>query len=157
MIEIKLANKNDLTKCAKILRDIYNNNVLSEGWTEESSKAICSFYFKMQPDLFFVAKDNEKVVGFTFSFIKPWANGNQLMAEELCVDRDYRKQKIATRLLKTLVATAKEKYNITMVNGTTYNGENEMPYSWYQRIGFNKVEDLFLIEANADEFLTKID
>ena len=44
-----------------------------------------------------------------------------------------------------------------MVNATTYNGENKMPYSWYQRIGFNKVEDLFLIEANADELLTKID
>jgi len=156
MIEIKLATKNDLTQCAKILRDIYNNNVLNEGWTEKSSNEICDFYFKLQPDLFFVAKDNEKVIGFTFSFIKPWADGNQLMAEELSVDKDYRKQKVATRLLKTLVQSAKERYNITVVNGTTYDGENKMPYSWYERIGFTKVGDLFLIEANANELLKNI-
>jgi len=78
------------------------------------------------------------------------------MAEELSVDNDYRKQKIATQLLKTLVTTAKEKYNITMVNGTTYNGENKMAYYWYKRIGFSEVEDLFLIEANANDILDKI-
>lgn len=156
MIEIKLATKNDLTQCAKILRDIYNNNVLNEGWTEKSSNAICDFYFKLQPDLFFVAKDNERVVGFTFSFIKPWADGNQLMAEELSVDKDYRKQKVTKRLLKTLVQQAKQRYNITVVNGTTYDGENKMPYSWYQRIGFTKVGDLFSIEANANELLKNL-
>jgi len=55
MIQIKLAQKSDLPKCAKILKDTYNNNVLNEGWTEESSIAICDFYFKINPDLFFVA------------------------------------------------------------------------------------------------------
>ncbi|MBQ8424473.1 MAG: GNAT family N-acetyltransferase [Clostridia bacterium] len=156
MIEIKLAEKNDLSQCAEILRDIYNNNVLSEGWTIESSNSICEFYFKLNPDLFFVAKNEDEVVGFTFSYIKPWANGNQLMAEELSVKESYRKQKIASKLLKTLVETAKQKYNITCVNGTTYNGENKMPYSWYERIGFRKVEDLFLIESNPNDIINKI-
>ena len=77
MIEIKLAEKQDLVQCAEILREIYNNNELSEGWTEESSNAICEFYFKLNPDLFFVAKnDTGDVAGFTFSYIKPWADGN---------------------------------------------------------------------------------
>ena len=156
MIEIKLAEKNDLSQCAEILRDIYNNNVLSEGWTIESSNSICEFYFKLNPDLFFVAKNEDEVVGFTFSYIKPWANGNQLMAEEISVKESYRKQKIASKLLKTLVETAKQKYNITCVNGTTYNGENKMPYSWYERIGFRKVEDLFLIESNPNDIINKI-
>ena len=98
MIEIKLAEKQDLAQCAEILREIYNNNVLSEGWTEESSNAICEFYFKLNPDLFFVAKDKMGwVVGFTFSYIKPWADGNQLMAEELSVKEGYRNLKIASK------------------------------------------------------------
>ena len=157
MIEIKPVEKSDLPECAKILMNIYNNNILSEGWTKESANAICEFYFKLQPDLFFVAKNREGgVVGFTFSFIKPWANGNQLMAEELSVDEKYRKQKVATKLLKRLVLTAKEKYNITTVNGTTYNSQNEMPYSWYKRIGFSKVNDLYLVEANPDDILKNI-
>lgn len=156
MIRIELAKKNDLSQCAEILRDIYNNNVLSEGWTVESSNAICEFYFKLNPDLFFVARNEDEVVGFTFSYIKPWADGNQLMAEELSVKESYRKQKIASQLLKTLVETAKQKYNITCVNGTTYNGENKMPYSWYERIGFKKVEDLFLIESHPDDIIKSI-
>ena len=35
-------------------------------------------------------------------------------------------------------------------------GENKMPYSWYERIEFKKVEDLFLIEGNPDEILNKL-
>ena len=156
MIDIKLADKKDLPECAEILKNIYNNNVLNEGWTEESSKAICEFYFKLNSDLFFVAKNGEEVVGFTFSYIKPWADGNQLMIEELSVKEKYRNQKIATKLLKILVETAKEKYNITCVNGTTYDGENKMPYSWYERIGFKKVEDLFLIESNPEDIIKNL-
>lgn len=156
MIVIGLAQKNDLPQCANILREIYNNNVLSEGWTIESSNAICEFYFRLNPDLFFVAKNEDEVVGFTFSFVKPWADGNQLMVEELSVKESYRNQKIASKLLKTLVKSAKQKYNITCVNGTTYNGENKMPYSWYERIGFKKVEDLFLIESNPDDIIKSI-
>lgn len=156
MIVIGLAQKNDLPQCANILREIYNNNVLSEGWTIESSNAICEFYFRLNPDLFFVAKNEDEVVGFTFSYIKPWADGNQLMVEELSVKENYRQKKIASKLLKTLVKSAKQKYNITCVNGTTYNGENKMPYSWYERIGFKKVEDLFLIESNPDDIIKSI-
>ena len=156
MIDIKLADKKDLPECAEILKNIYNNNVLNEGWTEESSKAICEFYFKLNSDLFFVAKNGEEVVGFTFSYIKPWADGNQLMIEELSVKEKYRNQKIATKLLKILVETAKGKYNITCVNGTTYDGENKMPYSWYERIGFKKVEDLFLIESNPEDIIKNL-
>lgn len=156
MIEIRLAEKKDLQQCADILMDIYNNNVLNEGWTNQSSNAICEFYFKLNPDLFFVAKNEDEVVGFTFSFIKPWADGNQLMLEEISVKESYRNQKIASKLLKTLVETAKQKNNITSVNATTYNGENEMPYSWYERIGFKKVENLFLIESNPDDIIKNV-
>ena len=156
MVQIRLANEEDLKQCANILMTIYNSNVLNEGWTEESAFNICKFYHTLQSDLFFVAKDNDKVVGFTFSYIKPWAKGNQLMAEELSVLESYRKQKIASKLLKSIVSTAKEKYNIVSVCGTTYNSENEMPFSWYKRIGFEKIEDLYLIEASSDNILSKL-
>ena len=156
MIKIELAKKKDLKECAKILMEIYNNNVLNEGWTDESSYAICEFYFKMQPELFLVAKVANEVAGFTFSYIKPWADGNQLMIEEISVKEEYRKQKIATSLLKTLIQKAKDKYNVTCANGTTYLGENDMPFSWYKRIGFKKVDDLFLIEGKTDEVLNNL-
>ena len=78
------------------------------------------------------------------------------MLEELSVKENFRNQKIASKLLKNLVLVAKDKYNITCVNGTTYNSENDMPYCWYKRIGFKKVEDLYLIESNPNDILNKI-
>lgn len=158
MNEIKIMNAKheDLGQCASILREIYNSNVLNEGWTEKSSNAICEFFFKLQPDLFYVAKHEGGVIGFTFSYVKPWANGNQLMIEEVSVDRNYRKQKVATNLLKTLLREAKEKYNVVCVNGATYLGENDMPYKWYERINFKRVDDLFLIEGDTDDILNSL-
>lgn len=157
MFKIELAAKKDLPQCAQILMDIYNNNVLNEGWTKQTAETTCNFYYRLNKDLFFVAKnENGEVVGFTYSFIKPWSNGNQLMIEEISVSENYRKQGIATALLTTLIQTAKKKYNITMVNGSTYLGENKMPFAWYQKIGFKKLDELFLIEGDANVVLNKL-
>ena len=142
----------DLTQCAEILKSIYNSNVLSEGWTDQSALEICKFYFKLQPDLFFVAKADDKVVGFSFSYIKPWADGNHLMVEEISVDPNYRKGGTAYNLISRVFKTAYLKYNVTKVEGTTYEDENGAPFKIYKRLGFKKVEDLFLIEIDANKF-----
>jgi len=78
------------------------------------------------------------------------------MTEELSVKKEYRKQGVATKLLVKLLQTAKEKYDITCINGETYNGKNGMPFSWYERIGFEKVEDLFPITGKTDTLLKNL-
>ncbi|MBQ2864104.1 MAG: GNAT family N-acetyltransferase [Clostridia bacterium] len=152
--EIVKASKADLVGCAKILKDIYNSNVLSEGWTDASSLAICEFYFKLQPDLFYVAKKEGKVVGFTFSYIKPWADGNHLMVEEISVDPNFRKTGTAIKLISKVFETAIKKYKISKVDGTTYEDETGAPFKLYKKIGFKKVNDLFLIECDASKLIS---
>ncbi len=156
MISINLATQKDLQSCARILMDNYNSSVLNEGWTIKTATKLCNFFYKMQPDLFFVAKDGDKVVGFTFSYIKPWAKGEVLMIEELSVDKRYRKQQIATNLLLNLVTIAKKNYKVVSVNGTTYIDKNGMPYSWYDKINFKKVDELFVIEIGASELIKNL-
>lgn len=134
------------------MKDIYNANVLSEGWTEESSLNICKFYFKLQPDLFFVAKKEGKVVGFSFSYIKPWADGNHLMVEEISVHPDFRKGGTALKLISKVFETAIKRYNVTKIEGATYEDEKGMPFKIYKRLGFKKIDDLFLIEGDANKF-----
>ena len=107
--QIVKASSEDLVGCANILRSIYNNNVLAEGWTEKSALDICKFYYKLQPDLFFVAKKQGKVVGFTFSYIKPWADGNHLMVEEISVDPDFRAGGTTIKLISKVFETAIKK------------------------------------------------
>lgn len=157
--KIASVKKTELKNCAKILRDIYNSNVLNEGWTEETSLNTCKFFYKQNKDLFFVAKDeNDKVVGFTYSFIKPWSHGNLLMIEEISVDENYRRYGIAKALMTKLVETAKQKYNITNVSGEPYlDKEAEwIPFDWYKKIGFSKVKELFIMEGETDEILSKL-
>ena len=156
MIKIENAKQEYLKHCAKILMDIYNSNVLDEGWTVNSANEICQFYFNMQSDLFFVAKSDNEIIGFTYCYIKPYPKGKALMIEELSVKEEFRKQGVGKQLLKTLVENAKLKYNVEFVNGATYNGECGMPYSWYERINFKKVEDLFLIQGTTDNILKSL-
>lgn len=147
--EITLATTKDLSQCANILKSIYNSNILSEGWTDESSLAICKFYFKLQPDLFYVAKKNGQVVGFSFSYIKPWADGHHLMVEEISVDPNFRKHGTALKLITQVFDTAIKKYNVSKIEGATYEDETGAPFKIYKKLGFKKIEDLFLIECDA--------
>lgn len=157
--KIDLVRKNELKECAKILRNIYNNNVLSEGWTETTSLNTCKFFFKQNRDLFFVAKnDKGGVIGFTYGFIKPWAHGNMLMIEEISVDENHRKQGIAKSLMFAQISKAKEKYKITNIMGETYLDKNAkwIPFDWYKNIGFSKIDDLFLMDGETDTILSKL-
>lgn len=158
--KICLVKRNELKDCAKILRDIYNNNVLSEGWTEKTSLNTCLFFYKQNKDLFFVAKDeNDKVIGFTYSFIKPWSHGNMLMIEEISVAENYRKHGIAKALMLAVVSKAKEKYNISNVCGEAYYDKNAdwIPFDWYKRIGFSKNKELFIIESEPNEITKSLE
>ncbi len=153
MFEIRQVRESDIENVAKLYVKVYSEFLPNEGWTFETALNFCKYNFDKQQDLFFVAEEQDQVVGFSFGYIRPWSDGNQLMGEELVVDQKYHRNGIATQLFKTLVATAYDKYKITLVNGTTYEGHNQMPYSWYKRIKFNKVDDLFLVAGKPADIL----
>ena len=148
---ICLAKRRDIPECARIMKNIYNSNILSEGWTDKSAKALCEFYYNLQPDLFFVAKRNNKVIGFSYSYIKPWADGNHLMVEEISVDPRQRKFGTALMLIKQVFNVAINKYHITKIEGVTYEDKNGAPFKIYKRMGFKRIKDLFLIECNVSK------
>lgn len=150
------ASDNNLNECASILCQEYNNNMLNEGWAKEDALKYCKFYFKLQPDIFFVAKNDSEVVGFTFAYIKPWAKGNILMLEELCVKKEFRRKGIAKRLLQRIISTALINHNIVNIKGETYGTTYEMPFSWYQRLGFYTNKDTYLISGSPEIVLQKL-
>lgn len=147
---------NEIEKCANILCQEYNNNILNEGWSLDNAIKLCEFYFNLQPDLFYVAKNNCEVIGFVFAFIKPWSSGNCLMIEELCVMREHRKNGVAKKLLKYLLNTSIEMYDVRMAKGETYGLDDEMPYSWYKRIGLIRGDQTYIISGNPQVIISKI-
>lgn len=153
-IKICKAAKKDLPLVADLQTKVYNK-LLNEGWTKESAQNFIDYSYNNQPDLFFVAKEKDKLKGYTFGYIKPWADGNHLMHEELVVDFDAQKQNIGTKLYKMLVDQAIKKYNVVQLEATTYYGENNMPMRWYEKLGLQK-EDLFLINGEPNKILEKL-
>ncbi|MBO7504680.1 GNAT family N-acetyltransferase [bacterium] len=51
-----------------------------------------SYWYDRQPDLFFVAEVDGRVVGGIVSGIKPWFDGNRLVDGELFVDKKYQER-----------------------------------------------------------------
>jgi len=155
-VTVDLAAAKDLPACAKIIVDIYNNNILKQGWTQKAAERICKFYYHLQPDLLFVAKRENDVVGFTFGYVKPWADGNWLMVEEISINKNNRNGGTAIKLAETLLKTAISKYKVTKVNGVTWEDEENMPYKLYKWLGFKRMDE-FLVQFDAKKLLNKIE
>lgn len=76
------------------------------------------------------------------------------MVEEISVDPNFRKGGTAIKLISKVFETAIKKYNVSKVEGTTYEDENGAPYKIYRKLGFKKIKNLFLIECDANKFNT---
>lgn len=148
-LKFSKVSKKDLPLVSNLQAKVYNE-LLNEGWSNETAQNFINYSYNKQPDLFFVAKQNDKIKGYTFGYIKPWADGNHLMHEELVVDFESQKQNIGTKLYKMLLNAAIKKYKITQIEATTYYGENNMPMRWYEKLGLQK-QDLFLINGNPNK------
>lgn len=157
MINISnLKNDKDLEIMAEAYSNYYANSVLEEKWTTPSALKMFKYFYDKNPDLLFVAYDNEKPVGMIMSLLKPWWDGMHLEDGELFVCEEYKKQGIAKQLIKTLFTYAIEKYDATVLEAHTYEDENGFPYCWYKRLGFETVDDWKIISGNIKEIVHKL-
>lgn len=150
---INLKRKEDLTAFKDEFATWYNSGSLNEGWTSESALNLFNFYYEHFKDLIFVAYVYSTPAGIIFFEVKPWSNGNHLVNGELFVLNKYRKEGIASLLVKKELEYAIEKYKITDVEFLTYEDENGFPFSWYKKSGFKKDEQLFLVKASVEEII----
>lgn len=73
MINISnLKKEKDLEVIAESYANYYANSVLEEKWTKTSALKLFRYFYDKNPDLLFVAYDNEKPVGAIMSLLKPW-------------------------------------------------------------------------------------
>ena len=107
-----------------------------------------------QPDLFFIAEDDGKVVGGVWGRIVPWRGGLHLKDADMAVSPEYRKQGISKILLSKIISEALEKYNIVEVSGVAHGGK-EFPMSYYEKIGLKKTNWVF-IYGDPHEMLEKL-
>lgn len=154
-IKIRIAEKEDLQQLAEVYNFTYKKFDIGEEWTVESSKKLLDYWFKRQPDLFFVAEDEDKIVGGFVTGVKPWWDGNHLVDGELFVHVDYQRKGIGTELFKIMYETALEKYSVTSFDTYTFK-KTEFPLSWYKSQGFVENQDWIMIEGNVQKMFDKL-
>ncbi len=146
----------DIKNLATIYKELYDDANIEEFWTIESAENLLMYWFNKQKDLFFVAIENNEIIGAIMSGIKPWFDGNRLIDTELFVSKKYQGKHIARQLLITLLTKAKEIYNVNVMEFHTYGNEEEFPQAWYNKIGFKKDNELVIMNGNIEKVLNKI-
>ena len=153
---IRLVKKSDINKLAKIYKDLYDNVDIGENWTMEKATELLTYWYDKQGDLFFVAEEDGKPVGAVMSGVKSWFDGLRLNDTEIFVSNEYQGNHIAKDLMLEHLKQAKIKYNAKMIEFHTYGAEDEFPQNWYNRIGFEKDDELIIMHADIENVLNKL-
>lgn len=73
----------------------------------------------------------------------------------LIVHPDYRRKKVATKLLKKIITKASNKYGIDEIESSV-TSLTTFPISWYESIGFREKKHYTLVKAKISDVLKGI-
>lgn len=155
MIDIRIVKQEDLESLARIYSNSFTQACPEKPWEYDRSLDFMNYWFKKQPDLFYVALFNGVVIGATVLNIKPWREGNRCQDAIIFVDSKYQKQGIGKMLFVKVLEESISKYNATTFEAVTFT-DNEFPLSWYERIGVNKDEKAAIIKGSCKNILKNL-
>lgn len=119
-----------------------------ERWTPEAAASLIEFYYGIQGDLLFIAKEGAATLGGPIGIVKPWWDGNHLIEVELCVKAEHQKQGMDKALLVYLLATAIDQHDVIHVDSITFR-HLKYPLCWYRKLGLVENKQLTLISGDA--------
>jgi len=152
-VNIRLVNKNEISKTAKIFVGAFNA-VTEDHWDLQSAERYLSYGFARRPDLFFVAENEEAIIGGIFGEIHPWIGGDSLGEIELFVDQVHQGKGAGKRLLRAIIKAAIDKYHIIDYNFVA-DSSREFPFNWYKKVGM-KTSPWVFMSGNPTEVLKRL-
>lgn len=142
----------DLRPLAAVYVRAFQDPEVMEKWTEDTAYMLLADWFRRQPDLAFVAVEDNEWLGAFISGIRPWWDGYHLVDGELFVDGAHQGKGVGSELIKRVINTAKEKYNPVLWETYTFRG-TDFPMTWYKRLGFREIEEWTMIRADISTVL----
>lgn len=154
---VRPATEYDITPLADLYRSVYNAmDALGERWTKPAARKFISHFYRRQPDLFFVAEVDGKIVGATVAGIQPWWDGNHLVEGEIFIDPACSDKTVEKKLLKRLLLTARNTYKVVAWD-TLMPIVGEHTFGEYKAIGFSEMPHVKAISADMNTMLARLE
>lgn len=155
-VGIRLATEQDIRQIAKLYLEVYNNlDELRETWTKVSARKFISHFYRRQPDLFFIAEKQGKIIGAIVAAVQPWWDGNHLVEGELIVEPNILDRSVVNRLMKQLLVKANEIYDVVSWDTIVPNVDKH-PLAEYKQFGFEKVQQWDAISGDVAKIINHI-
>lgn len=154
-MRIRLFNKKDIQEAINLILISYKKEEKKKRWTKEMAEKYINMHLRMNKELCFVATENSKIIGIGLCMLKPKYNKEIIDSHILIVHPDYRRKKVATKLLKKIISKANNKFGIDEIESSVTSLTN-FPISWYESIGFREKKSYTLIKGNIQKILTCI-
>ena len=151
-MRIRLLKRNEINQVAKLFVESYKKDSKNRRWEESLAEKYILMMYRLCKDLCFVAVDNEKIVGVTLGLIMPEFNTQIVELKTLLVHPKYRRQKIASRLVRKICIKAENKYNIKEVEASMDTLTN-FPITWFESIGFRTKKHYEVTRASITSIL----
>lgn len=110
-----------------------------EQWSLPRARAFLAMWLQRQPDLFFVAEVDGRVVGGNVCDLKPYFDGPRFTEGEMFVEPAVRHLGIARALLQRRLSEAGPRYGVVAME-TMANGHSPIVLDWFTRLGFQRTE-----------------
>jgi len=154
-MEIRLVGESDLLKLSEIFSVAFTEADKAKPWTQIRAFNLLSYFYKHQPDLFFVAVNKGELVGGSALLIKPWREGNRCTGGISFVHPKHQKSGIGTKLFIKKLEVAIDKYQADSYESITFAAK-EFPLTWYERIGLAHDKGAILIKGKTQEMLDRL-
>ena len=151
-MRIRLLKKTDIEVCAKLFVESYKKDEKKRRWELNLAAKYVFNAYRMCKELCFVATENNKIIAVSLASIMPEFTREIIVSNVLLVHPDYRRKKVASKLLRKLCIKAENKYNIHEIEANIYTLTN-FPISWYESIGFRTKKYYETTRANISKVL----
>ncbi|HBO16636.1 MAG: N-acetyltransferase GCN5 [Candidatus Moranbacteria bacterium GW2011_GWE2_35_2-] len=105
----KIETDKDINSIINLFLEVMTNAPYNEKWNQETAKGELVEIFNNGKGFCFIATEDEKNIGFIFSRIQPWEDGNHLIIEYIVVDPSLRKNGVGTALFRETEKIARNK------------------------------------------------
>ncbi len=156
MYEIRKVEEKDLEILAGIMVEVFTMADPSKPWSKDGAQKYLEYWFEKQPDMFFVAYNEEKSpIGAVATNIKPWRTSVRCTDGVVFVSAHHQKKGVASMLLKTVLGEAMQKYGVSEIEAITFAGE-EFPLGWYKKLGLTPDSHAVIIKGKCHEILNNL-